>query len=349
MNAQSARVFAAAVQALAAVGKEVTFAVEGGALAVSAMPEAQAAFGQVRFAAQCFSKSKVRRVDARRLGCKVVARTLLPALRRATAKPSNRPGVSGVYKVLLRHDIQEDESDDEEDEEDDDEESDSEATPRLTIEIWHEDGAKRRWRLFYEAAECDFVPEFDERRVGEIVAQPLQFLGVFDRVLAGSDVDACVSAHDGVDVSSLDDDDNDKRAKTHLKIDKDDLDACDMPPDDGRGQVDAVRLNFHAKEVKAFVKFCEHAAVHHLRLRFSDPGRPIALDADTPSGAAIHFLVSTSAVVAGASSSKNFFSGGAIPSDPGASNDNRGRRPAQAPAAAKRPRYDDSDDDDDGA
>ena len=335
MNLGNAKVFAAAVQALSMVGKEVTFAVEPtkskeGALIISAMPEAQAAFGQVRFEAQCFTKSRVKKnLDARRLGCKVVARTLLPALRRATrGSQTSGVGVSGVYKVILRHDLEQERkkrrrsgSDDSNlsDDDDSDDSSDNashgggpeeDGSPRLTIEIWHEDGVKRRWRLFYEAAEADFVPEFDERSVGDIVAQPAQFLGVFEHVGAAG-LDVRISAHDGIDVASRDDDDLSNkgairgtgRASTTLRIDINDLDKCDMPPQDDDDDDDDddeeppadVQLSFHAKEVKAFVKFCEHASVHHLRFRFSKPGRPIALDADSPSGATIHFLISTSA------------------------------------------------------
>ena len=328
MNGPNARVLAAAVQALAAVGKEVTFAVEHGkCLVLSAMPEAQAAFGQVRFEATCFSKCRVGSLDLRRLGCKVVARSLMPALRRATAKASTG-GVSGVYKLIIRHELprkrnngnrgeeeayfsEDDDDDDEDDDDDDASAQEHDLSPRLTLEVWHEDGVRRRWRLFYEAAETVFVPEFEISGAGEIVCQPLQFLGIFEHVGAAG-LDLRISKTDGMAIASHDDDDTKKKsgffggpsfgkdasqkglrsASTHLRIDRSDLDACDLPASCD----DDVCLSFQAKEVKAFVKFCEHSGVSQLRLRFSAKlGRPIALEADAPSGAKISFLVSTSA------------------------------------------------------
>ena len=49
----------------------------------------------------------------------------------------------------------------------------SAAFPRLALELHHDDGSRRRWRLFYEAAEAQCV-EYDHGAadVGEIVAQP---------------------------------------------------------------------------------------------------------------------------------------------------------------------------------
>ena len=61
----------------------------------------------------------------------------MPALRRATARATNK-----TRKVVVRHD-------------------DDEAAPRLTVEVFHEDGVRVRWRLFYEMAAAEEA-DFDE-------------------------------------------------------------------------------------------------------------------------------------------------------------------------------------------
>ena len=53
------------------------------------------------------------------------------------------------------------------------------AFPRLTLELFHDDGSRRRWRLFYEGAEAQTVAfDTEAADVGEIVAQPPQLARV---------------------------------------------------------------------------------------------------------------------------------------------------------------------------
>ena len=78
-----------------------------------------------------------------------------------------------MLKLVIRHDEPRD--DEAEDECEDDADAVTRAFPRLTLELFHDDGSRRRWRLFYEGAEAQTVAfDTEASEVGEIVAQPSQ-------------------------------------------------------------------------------------------------------------------------------------------------------------------------------
>jgi len=281
VNAAKARILTAAVQALASVSREVTFSAEaGGSLCLSAMPDGQACYGEIKFSGDIFF-TKVHRVERTSIGCKVLAKSLLPALRRATAK-SGVGGISAVYTLHIRH-----------------ERGDDDEAPRLTLEIEHEDGTRRRWRLFYEQSDLAFVPEFEERENGEISAAPLQFLSIFEHVGSGN---IEISIEDGLlitgnpsETDSLPNiEDNAtirKRAQAQIRISETDLDILKLPNTILPGH--EFKLHFHAKQFKALAKFADIFGSSVLRLRCTQPGQPIALDAESPAGATATFLIST--------------------------------------------------------
>ena len=82
-----------------------------------------------------------------------------------------------MLKLVIRHDEPRDDDDDGGDGDDDeDAEAITRAFPRLTLELFHDDGSRRRWRLFYEGAEAQTVAfDTEAAEVGEIVAQPPQW------------------------------------------------------------------------------------------------------------------------------------------------------------------------------
>lgn len=221
-----------------------------------------------------------------RFACKVLARALVPSLRRATsvAKPGSR---SGVLKVVLRH---EDRQNDVEDIAD---ELRSHA-PRMTVEIYHEDGIRRRWRLFYEVAEAEEPICEDDESAGEIMCHPLQFATVFETVGTGS-VEVVVTDNALV-VSSFARDE----ASISLSIDRNDLDVF-------KPSSNTTALAFNGKEARAAVRFCEAADVSDLCFRFTRACRPVSFRAKTPSGCTLHFLLSTNAtsMATGLSSSRS--------------------------------------------
>ncbi|KAJ8600771.1 hypothetical protein CTAYLR_006112 [Chrysophaeum taylorii] len=314
--ASHVRVFSAAVQALACVGREISFTVEaegaGTAMMLTAMNDNAASFASFRFEPRFFARTRVRRATA--ISCKVVARALVPALRRATAKAAVRSRqVAGVMKVVVRHD----------DDEVSDDDNDELRAPRLVVEVFHEDGIRARWRLFYEMAEAEDAA-FDERDAGRVSCHPMQLASVFEHVTAHA-VEVHVTGED-LGVSSRAEDD---AASTKLKIAKDDLDSLELP----RFESEAA-LAFNAKEAKAAVKFCQAADVSDMTFQFTRAGKPVAFSGRAPSGATARFLISTSRSVR---------------------HNNRG--PSQRPPSASIPsnnqepaarcRVDDDDDDDD--
>ena len=85
------KTFAAAVTALSAVGKEVCLGVSPARsgdqvyMTISAYDDAATAFGTFRFEERFFTRARARRASGE-FACKILARTLFPALKRATAR-----------------------------------------------------------------------------------------------------------------------------------------------------------------------------------------------------------------------------------------------------------------------
>ena len=85
------KTFAAAVTALSAVGKEVCLGVSPARsgdqvyMTLSAYDDAATAFGTFRFEERFFTRARARRASGE-FACKILARTLFPALKRATAR-----------------------------------------------------------------------------------------------------------------------------------------------------------------------------------------------------------------------------------------------------------------------
>ena len=93
ISAQHIRTFSAAVTALSAVGKEICLGVsrarsgDQAYLTLSAYDDAATSFGSFRFEERFFTRAQTRRsgYGAGDFACKILARTLFPALKRATA------------------------------------------------------------------------------------------------------------------------------------------------------------------------------------------------------------------------------------------------------------------------
>ena len=94
ISAQHIRTFSAAVTALSAVGKEICLGVsrarsgDQAYLTLSAYDDAATSFGSFRFEERFFTRAQTRRsgYGAGDFACKILARTLFPALKRATAR-----------------------------------------------------------------------------------------------------------------------------------------------------------------------------------------------------------------------------------------------------------------------
>lgn len=286
MSASHLRIFSSAVQALASVGKEISLSVEpegeSCALILSAMNDSASSYASFRFESRFFGRGRPPRNGGGE-ACKLVARSLAPILRRATWRTGAR-STSGVLKAVVRSEEREEAA------VDGDEDEDGLRAPRVTFEIYQEDGIRRRWRLYYEvgvAEEPAVASEEDDRRIG---CHPMQFGTIFDQV--GTGTVECVVDDESLCMSSWASREEDGTT-TQISIDKADLDVFEVSRD-GR----PCSFAFSGKEARAAVKFCGggesgSSEVSDLIFEFSRAGKPISLRANSPSGCAMHFLLST--------------------------------------------------------
>ncbi|KAH8065572.1 Rad9 [Aureococcus anophagefferens] len=306
ISAQHIRTFSAAVTALSAVGKEICLGVsrarsgDQAYLTLSAYDDAATSFGSFRFEER-FTRAQTRAgygAGDRKILADALPRAeagdgALPRRREhghAPPRGKARAG-SGVLKLVIRHDEPRDDDDDGGDGDDDeDAEAITRAFPRLTLELFHDDGSRRRWRLFYEGAEAQTVAfDTEAAEVGEIVAQPRSGAAPppplasaaprpaplprrLSSILGhaeGREMSFAVAVGE-LRVSSTADDAeaNDGELATELKISSTDFESYLLPEDRGGGD-DAASIAFQIKQAKAMVRFCDSADVGEIKFYFS--------------------------------------------------------------------------------
>ena len=297
------KAFSGAVSALADVGRElelVVFTQDDGEPAVSllAKDDGDTVFGTCIFERRFFSRVAVDATltVATPFAGKLVAKALFPALRRAAARshagraadgrspPAERAG-AGVASLIIKHDEPAGAGSD-------DDAEDDRTAPRIVVETRHDDGSRRRWRLFYDSSEGQTNTfEVNAADVGEITAQPPQFAELLAHCAANGEVTftptpAALEVQCRTDGGRDDDD-----VVSELSIQAADFEQYVLP-DGARGDSrDAIA--FQARQPKALVKWCDAADVLAVNFYFGRLPKPVCLMAHAPAGANLRIVAST--------------------------------------------------------
>ena len=160
------------------------------------------------------------------------------------------------------------------------------------VETRHDDGSRRRWRLFYDSSEGQ-TNTFDANAadVGEITAQPPQFAELLAHCAANGEVTftptpAALEVQCRTDGGRDDDD-----VVSELSIQAADFEQYILP-DGARGDArDAIA--FQARQPKALVKWCDAADVLAVNFYFGRLPKPVCLMAHAPAGANLRIVAST--------------------------------------------------------
>ena len=295
------KAFSGAVSALADVGRElelVVFTQDDGEPAVSllAKDDGDTVFGTCIFERRFFSRVAVDATltVATPFAGKLVAKALFRA-RRAAARshagraadgrspPAERAG-AGVASLIIKHDEPAGAGSD-------DDAEDDRTAPRIVVETRHDDGSRRRWRLFYDSSEGQTNTfEVNAADVGEITAQPPQFAELLAHCAANGEVTFTPTPAAEVQCRTdggRDDDD----VVSELSIQAADFEQYVLP-DGARGDSrDAIA--FQARQPKALVKWCDAADVFAVNFYFGRLPKPVCLMAHAPAGANLRIVAST--------------------------------------------------------
>ena len=160
------------------------------------------------------------------------------------------------------------------------------------VETRHDDGSRRRWRLFYDSSEGQTNTfEVNAADVGEITAQPPQFAELLAHCAANGEVTftptpAALEVQCRTDGGRDDDD-----VVSELSIQAADFEQYVLP-DGARGDSrDAIA--FQARQPKALVKWCDAADVLAVNFYFGRLPKPVCLMAHAPAGANLRIVAST--------------------------------------------------------
>ncbi|KAJ1453915.1 Rad9-domain-containing protein [Pelagophyceae sp. CCMP2097] len=290
VSGSNVKAFVCAVQALASVGKEVILQIErrSKALTLCALNDNASSFGSVTFKPAFFQRADVNVEDT--FACKLVLGALMPLLRRASRKTHSAPQGSGsaaargsgVVKLVIRLEDGSQPSNASS--------TDSEsAVPKLVFELHHDDGVRRRWKLFYEAADMTrAVFNTDAEGVGRIVAQPHQFSAILDHIRNSPEVEIGVT-RDGLKIRSRDDvKKSEKNVATTMSAKRSDFEIFTLPAGDATG------IAVGVKAARAVVKFCDEVRVQTLDFHYKAAGHPVAFSAESASGCVANFVISSS-------------------------------------------------------